>query len=1655
MALKVGELFATMNLKDEGFQKGLDDASKQLNNTSGSVMKGLAKFKLLEAGLSALGKGLTASINAGKAFETSMSQLAATMGTTVDQIGNLEAKAREMGASTKYTASQAAEGLNILAQAGLTASQQIASIDTVLDLASAGAMDMATSAGYIATAVKGWRDSFDNSAKYADIMAKGATMANTSVSQLGEAMSGIAATANQYNQGVESTAVAMLRLAEQGIVGSEAATGLQRVLIELYSSASNKKALEELGVTVYETSGEARDLNDVIKDLQAALSKLSAEERNQKISAMFGARGLRIFNAMAATSEETLTGFWEGISEASGSAAEQAATQIDNLEGDIAILESAVEGLQISVYKSMNGMLRTTVKAATGIVDAIHKAYDEGFTPENVSGIVGQVSDLVEQVASGIASKLPSIVKGLVISIPQLIKGAGNIAISLSDALFEAIEEAIGGLGAMLPQLAPILISSLSGLMISVGRGLAGIFDTVIGGIASGLGSDEIGTNLQQMLDKVLGTTNGTITAQIGINAEVDTQQAEEEITPKVTDALTGIFDGVKETLTNGILKDDAEATAAASEAVQAQIGELASNISTWEEAKIAAIKASGLDDGEIANEIAAVQEQANAMRESLDGAQTAAGEWLETYSEAPTKVVKDHMGELDEVVSSVSEVETQIGSLMDSLATETTVDEPEKSVGQQIVEDVIGTVDAEAVNGAFGGLGELMVTAINTGISSAIETVSSQDFAENLSAVGTAIIKGIVSAIAGVENAAADILGKITGVINTALSDEGLAGMLTTADTVAGNILDAINTGITTLSGTATSLTTAVVELILTGIKKITSNSFTGKLGTLATTILTGIGNAVKNSALGAAQVVNAIKGAIQGALTPANIKNAIGNVATLGADIIGAIGTAISGAANGATSLVEAVEGIFSTIMTEENLTAYTEALRGLGGKLVGALAEALGTVKDDAGGLGSAIIEAIGKGIQGAFNGGAAILGALTGVLKDALSEGKIKSILTNLGDLGTQILNAIGEGIRSAADGAINFIGAIGEMLKTAFGGEEGEGLLESLDLSGIGDTLIKAIVTAITKIGEKAGEIAKALGAAIGGVDWADAGADLGSLAQNLLTSLTTSIAGEDANFEAIMTAIGQGLGKAAKALVDFGKGLAGKLVEGVLDPATWASLGKAIFAIFKSIFAGAYAFLEEVHDEIVGEFDIASITDAFTSDDQLEAERSVDLMLTAGKINVENLLSGYTQAIEEGLSEGATESQKSAAAKATLFINEMLSNGIIEKAEDGSYAVTAAYKSLVENGLEAVGSSDFPMTQTLAEGLIDAFVSNLSSDSPEAAANAANSLKDLIDQGIALASEDENGNVSYTLNPEFGFTDDDGSLDAAYEAVYTALQEHIDKTASETVQEVSVPVSPEVTVEEVDTGTDSDLKKSVDAELAAQTMSAVVNVSATVNVTVSDSNALDVGTALGNDIGTGMTAAIEAAADGVADAASNLATQAKKSINGLYSKAYLSGQSFSRGFINGMSSLRDSVISTASQLATKAIDALKKGIKQGSPSKLTTESGNYFGEGFALGIANQIQAATDTARQLAQSAVAATTVRRFNVGPASVAAAEAGPSYMPIDYDRLADAMNERQQILSLDGKTVADIQARQNARASSRRNKSIELGYYGTTRRR
>ena len=448
-------------LDSSGFKGGVDSlggiAQAGMNAVAGAV----------SAAVNAVASLGTAAVSVGREFEAGMSQVQATLGISVSDLKNnvdgaaetmeaLTKKAEEMGATTQYTAAQAADGLNILAMSGFNAEQSIAMIDSTLSLAAAGGLELSRSAQFIAGSMKGFaeetekfKDEAEASFYFADIIAKGATMAATNVDQLGEAMQSAAAIAGSYNQTSQATEVALLRLAEQGVTGSNAATNLAAAMANIYTPMDQaKEALDQLGVSAYDETGNMRDFNAVVDDLGAALKNYAPEDAAKLEDVIFGRQGKTAFDKMIVSSSDKVAQFYEGLAYnengALGSAAEQAEAMMDNLNGDITYLESAVDGLYNTMYKSMNGTLRELVQTGNTYVTQITDA----FNADGAQGAAQALGDVLSQALTKIGDYLPDMVElgtsivsalfdGLTANSDKIIKTGIDLALTLLSGFSE------------------------------------------------------------------------------------------------------------------------------------------------------------------------------------------------------------------------------------------------------------------------------------------------------------------------------------------------------------------------------------------------------------------------------------------------------------------------------------------------------------------------------------------------------------------------------------------------------------------------------------------------------------------------------------------------------------------------------------------------------------------------------------------------------------------------------------------------------------------------------------------------------------------------------------------------------------------------------------------------------------------------------------------------------------------------------------------------------------------------------------------------------------------------------------------------------------------------------------------------------------------
>ena len=382
------------NLRDLERQAGQSAVALQKIAATGEKLKTVgdnissAGKKLLPvtAGVTALG---TAAVSTAANFESSMSQVQATMGITKDAMSTvngesvntmdtLSALAKKMGSETAFSASECAEALNYLALAGYDTQQMCDTLPTVLNLAAAGGIDLAAASDMVTDAMSALGMGVDEAGTMVDQMAKTASTTNTSVAQLGEGILTIGATAKTVKGGTAELNTALGILANNGIKGAEGGTHLRNVILSLQNPTDKAAAcMEKLGVDVYDSEGNMRSLNDILGDLNTSMDGMTAAEKSNIIGQIFNKTDLSSVNALLANTGTTWDDLQQSIIDSGGAAQQMADTQLDNLQGQITILKSALEGLAISFGELLLPAIKTIVGWVQKFVDWLN-GMDEG-----------------------------------------------------------------------------------------------------------------------------------------------------------------------------------------------------------------------------------------------------------------------------------------------------------------------------------------------------------------------------------------------------------------------------------------------------------------------------------------------------------------------------------------------------------------------------------------------------------------------------------------------------------------------------------------------------------------------------------------------------------------------------------------------------------------------------------------------------------------------------------------------------------------------------------------------------------------------------------------------------------------------------------------------------------------------------------------------------------------------------------------------------------------------------------------------------------------------------------------------------------------------------------------------------------------------------
>ena len=352
----------------------------------GNKMTGVGQSLLpVTAGVTALG---TAAVKTTADFDSSMSQVQATMGITKDAMSELNGEsvntgdalrnlAKQMGSETAFSASECADAMNYLALAGYDTQEIYDTLPTVLNLAAAGGIDLASASDMVTDAMSALGMETSEADTMVDQMAKTASSTNTSVAQLGEGILTIGATARTVKGGTAELNTALGILANNGIKGAEGGTHLRNVILSLQNPTDKAASqMEALGVSVYDSEGNMRSLNDILGDLNASMDGMTSQEKANIISQIFNKTDLSAVNALLGNTGDTWDELQQSIVNSGGAAQQMADTQLDNLSGQLTLLKSALEGLAISFGEILMPMVRSAVEKIQAFVDKLNGMSD-------------------------------------------------------------------------------------------------------------------------------------------------------------------------------------------------------------------------------------------------------------------------------------------------------------------------------------------------------------------------------------------------------------------------------------------------------------------------------------------------------------------------------------------------------------------------------------------------------------------------------------------------------------------------------------------------------------------------------------------------------------------------------------------------------------------------------------------------------------------------------------------------------------------------------------------------------------------------------------------------------------------------------------------------------------------------------------------------------------------------------------------------------------------------------------------------------------------------------------------------------------------------------------------------------------------------------
>ena len=438
-----GKIVLETGLDTKGIETGLKKVS--------SIAKtGIATTVTAISGMSTALAGVTGySIKVGSSFEAGMSKVQAVSGASNEQLQRLSDKAKEMGATTKFSATEAADAMNYMAMAGWKTEDMLNGIDGIMNLAAASGEDLATTSDIVTDALTAFGLSASDSTHFADVLAAASSNANTNVSMMGETFKYVAPVAGSLGYSAEDCAVAIGLMANSGIKASQSGTALRSMFSRLAKPSKEvKEAMEKLNISLTDSHGNMKSLDTLMGDLRNSFSGLSESEKAEMASSLAGQEAMSGLLAIVNASDADFNKLKDAIYGADGASAKMAETMQDNLQGKITILKSTIDGLGIKIYEEIEDPMKEAAEGATDSVGQISSALENG----GIDAAVEKTGNIIGGLSVKIAQESPKMVDASVLLLKSFVQGIQKNKNQLKYASREIIDSLCDGLIKLLPK---------------------------------------------------------------------------------------------------------------------------------------------------------------------------------------------------------------------------------------------------------------------------------------------------------------------------------------------------------------------------------------------------------------------------------------------------------------------------------------------------------------------------------------------------------------------------------------------------------------------------------------------------------------------------------------------------------------------------------------------------------------------------------------------------------------------------------------------------------------------------------------------------------------------------------------------------------------------------------------------------------------------------------------------------------------------------------------------------------------------------------------------------------------------------------------------------------------------------------------------------